>query len=135
MAALSITINEGINLFGAEPSNKWGTVLWGEKWGFGNVGIVQEIYQNLDDAVVANVIVMTDTVSTLFRIVLTIEDSITMIGDLNNVNLIDAVGYRYIYTTPTDDSEDAPATNWTASSVPTTVFSNVSQSSTPWSDA
>jgi azurin len=127
------TISESINVFGAEPTNKWGTVLWGQKWGYGNTEIVHRIYQSLDDAAIANIIVLSD--STSIRFFKVIGETLRVSDTLDEISLKDSQGYNYIFTTPTENSEDAPSTSWTPSSDPTTTYVTVGDPSTSWSAA
>lgn len=133
MAAFTKTINESINVFGLEPTNKWATVKWGQKWAYKNAEIVHRIYQSLNDAAIANTITISD--SMYVKAVKVITETISFSEALDEIELTDSAGYNYIFTTPTDNSEDAPITSWGSSSDPSTSYVTVSRPSTTWSDA
>lgn len=126
MAALTVTISDGLNIFGPRPTNKWGDMLWGEKWADGNEDLKTNVFKVLTQSLSCS-----DNIVLLIRRV--VSDSLSASDILNNVNLRDSEGYYYNYTLPTNNAEDSASTDYTVSSEPSTTWTESSEPSTSWS--
>ena len=130
MAAHTITITESINVWGLEPSNRWGTVKWGQKWGGYNAEVVHTIFQRFE---IGEIIGVTDSISLTFKksFVETLDIGVNFV----EIHQKDAAGYSYIFPLPTDDSEDRANSQWADGADPDSSWSTSSDPSTTWSDA
>lgn len=131
MTDFNKTISETIRTHGLQPTNKWGTMQWGENWGIGDV----DLTTNVDKGAIAETITLSDTVTTVVAFNKTVSESISISQGIDDLNLTDAAGYFYIFTYPTDDSEDRANTTWSESSAASTSYSKGSSVGTDWSAA
>ncbi len=134
MADFTTTINESLFVYGVEDTNKWGTMLWSDKWAFGNADLLTNYYQVLDDSGAVNTISLSDSVSDLsvFKV---ISETMTFADEFNEIHLKDAAGFSYTFTLPTDDIEDQASTSYSVVSEPSTSWSSSAEPSTTWSES
>ncbi len=128
MADLTKTITNNINVFGIEPSNKWGSFDWGENWGYGDVDLVID-YQQFYDPETVN---LTDSWSK--SMTRSISNTITADADQVSQMLVDSEGYNHIFTKPTSDAKQRALTAFNESTTPSVSWGETSGPSTPWGD-
>ena len=130
MATFTATINENINVFGMEPTNTWGSFQWGQLWAFSNQDLETNFFDGGDDETVT----LTDEI--VLKVFLVQSESINATDSgVDELHLKDSAGYSYIFTKPTDDIEDADQTIYTATSEPSTSYSESSSNNTSWSES
>lgn len=126
MADFVKTITNSINLFGIEGSNKWGTLLWGQKWGSGNSDLVV-IFQK----VVSNSVALSDVTSTQARFVKTISNTFVVSGNMTFEGISDQAGYNLVFGNSTN-AENRPLSSYTSYSVYDATFTTATNTSTTW---
>ena len=130
MAALTTTISESMNVFGPEPTNKWGTVLWGENWGIGDEDLETNVFKTQ-----AETVSISDSITKVFNQVRSFSESFGVSDSLQDLNLRDSSGYYRNFTLPTDDAEDRAGTSYSTVASPGSSWTEASEPSTDWTDA
>lgn len=111
MADFAQTITNEFQVFGAEPTNEWGTMEWGtDNWGYGT-DVVVHVEHILDDT---QDLTLTDTQTLLVDFFSPIlNNALDMDADMSMETLVDAAGYFHIFTGGVRDAEDRSETAWT----------------------
>lgn len=145
MAQFNATISERLNIFGLSPSDKWAEYNWGSfKWGEGTnqipTGILAAVA--VSAAVTHGVglgvglaVAETETLSSDAPAspVIPISETQGSSSGLDDINVLDAAGYYYVFPDRTTDGEQAETITWASATAasPVWVASGVSQAS--WS--
>lgn len=123
------TLTDTLRVHGPQPTSKWGTMLWGENWGIGT-----ELQTDVDKGALSGTITLDDSYTRSISLA-TLTGTISLSGALNDLNLADSNGYSYVFTYPTNDSEDRANTTYTKASTQGTSWTEGSEAGTSWSDA
>lgn len=126
MADHTITISNRLNVFGIDQTDKWGTMLWGEKWGYGSNTLIKAV-----DKVLSETLSLADTLSIEAGFNLTISESLALSGDMYDERITDTAGYDQVFGTSTN-AENAPMTSYSDASSSTPSYTEVSTPSTTW---
>jgi hypothetical protein len=126
MADFTKTVTNSINCFGLEQPALWGTMLWGEYWGYGSNTVALDVEKNILD----NTITPTDDYFLATEKVL--PNSIPSTQEMVSESLQDGEGYFYVFTKPALDAEDRNLNNYTEDEAPDTSWSEESAASTGW---
>lgn len=126
MADFVKTITNNINLFGGAYPNRWGTMLWGQNWGFGDDELVEVVYKNLAES-----LSLSDAVFPQAIFSRTIENSFTVTGVMAYEGLIDPNGYSIVFVTSAN-AESRPLTSYTTNSASDVTFTTVVITTTTW---
>lgn len=125
MADHSISISDGVSVFGLAPSNKWGTLVWGEgNWGGDDNGLIKVVEKPISE---------TQTVEDdLYKAVKKyLAETQSVSAAQTDTELTDGSGYNYVFPGPTTDAEEQVMTDWTQDSASTTWTSGT-VGSTEW---
>lgn len=120
MADLTITVRDGLNVFGPQPTNRYGLNEYGENWAYGDRDLQTNVSKFLSE-----IITLAETVSFLVTYFRTYTDSFS-IADIITASLRDAAGYYY-------DDSDTPST-YTEMTSAGSVWTEASEPSTTWSE-
>lgn len=127
MANLTITISNGLNFFGPQPTNNWGSVVWGvDSWAYSSHDL-----PTIDIKSILNSLSLSNLTTTLLDLRRTITNSISIAGDMTLESLIDAAGYSRIFG-ESANAEDRPNTGYTKLSDQTAAFIQLPETSTTW---
>ena len=127
MADFVKTITNRLNLFGADYPNKWGTMLWGQNWGYGDGELIQVVYKNVSEGVS-----LSDAVFPAATFNLTIVNSMGISGDMAFEGLYDRNGYNIIFVSSAN-AESRSLTSYTTNSISDVVtFTTVAITTTTW---
>lgn len=123
------TITNDIQLFAAEPTNKWNSIVWGtDNWGYGS-DVVTDTHHYLDDT---QDLTLTSEVIAAFTTTISFG-SLSMDTDLDGQTLVDSAGFYHVFVGNTTEGEDRVLTDYTEVDGTTASWSAVSHPSTSWS--
>ena len=132
MADFTKTITNSINLFGGNPSSKWGqsnypyTMTWGvTRWGEGTFSIVFSV-----EKLIANSLAPDTTIATEVQKI--IQNNLTMSGELSSEVLTNG-DWRIVFVSDTINVEERDMATWTSGSAASTSFTCLPAGSTSWS--
>lgn len=129
MADFSTNINNSVNLFGPQDTNKWGAITWGvHAWGYGKADLDASL-----NKLIANSLSLTNTVSTDLNIGANISNSLSISGDLYSEYLQDSAGYFYA-TGNGSNLENRVFTSYNSLTDITTSFTTQPSVGTTWSE-
>lgn len=127
MADFTQTITNEFQLFGAEPTNLWGTMEWGnDNWGYGS-DVVVHIEKILDSQD------LTLTTALNFDATNLITNSLTMTTAMDELFLVDSEGFYHVFTGNTTEGENRVMTDYTEAGAAGGDWSEQSPPSTSWS--
>lgn len=127
MANLSITIENGLNVWGPAPSSKWGDWNWNTLiWGEGNEDLqVWVVTQHT-----SNELALT---TSIYRVITkTIGQTLSLLGDMGS-EVLSNNDWVYNYPDRATDAEDRDPVDWTESGDSTTAWTESTDGSTDWS--
>lgn len=131
MADFIKTIANSVNLFGGNPSSKWGqanypyTFTWGTtKWGEGTFSIVFSVDKLIQNALAP------DT-ALIFQQQKLISNNLQANGAMSSEILTDGV-WRVVFVSDTINIEDRDMASWTSGNTTTSTFSCLPAGSTNW---
>lgn len=131
MADFTKTITNGINVFGNNPSTKWGqanspyTMTWGvQKWGEGSFSIVFSVEKLITNSL------LPDT-AMLFEAQKFVTSDLILSEDLSSEILTNG-NWRIVFVSDTINVEDRDTAVWTSSTTSTGTFSCMTAGSTTW---
>lgn len=126
MTQINVTISESVRCFGVEPSNKWNTVKWSEKWGYGNVSATFSVGNSISETV-------TLSESTKPIISLLISESLGSADSLTGETLNDQNGYFRVINGSTN-LEDRVLTSFNRSINSASSYTKQTNPSTNWTE-
>jgi len=152
MADFTITITNGVRLFGQGPSTKWGdvngvfyTMVWGTSvWSEGGFTLVHDIQKLIANSVTQDTIIINDVIHYLEIGTLTIDSTIindankfisndlTMSEDLSSEKLSQNV-WEYVFPPGVTENENRIITSFSCGSAQTTSYTCQAIASTTWS--
>lgn len=126
MADFTQTVLNQFELFGGEPPNLWGTLVWGtDNWGYG-ADVIVEIGKVLEDSVT-----LSDSVLKGFEF--DIDDSLSLSSALPDRTLVDAAGFYHVFRGNVTDADDSVSTDFTEVTTSGTSWTAEAEPSTSWS--
>ncbi len=129
MAAYSITVANRLSVFGAAPSDKWGSYAWNAfKWGDGTADLGTRVVK-----LVANAMAVSSDSAMAFRFVKRLLNDVVMTGDMGSEQLRDGEGYLYVFPDRTTEGESRATVTWTQGSAQTSSYSASAVVLTTWS--
>lgn len=128
MADHTITISNRLNVFGIDQTDNWGTMLWGQKWGYGSNTLIKAV-----DKVLANSVTLTDSLSKETGFNKTISETMSVTGDMYDERIADTNNYTKVFGT-SNNAEDAPRTSYSDSDGSVPTYTTVSTPSTTWTE-
>lgn len=145
MADYTQTINESFNIYAPEPTNKWGTLIWGtDNWSRDGdhvmeVGKLISETTTLTSAMgpwditklITDALTLTDTV--IKDGVTTRTESLTMTSPITDLIQTDSEGYYHIFISDVSDAADRATTTYTEATDPSTDWTEATAASTTWS--
>lgn len=107
MATFTITVNNSLNLFGPEDSNKWGGIVWGEdNWGYGDVDLTTKIFKVLE-----NSLSLDSIISTLVIRFINVTNTLSIDVDMGSEEIREPNGYYRILGSG-QNAETRPLTSY-----------------------
>lgn len=126
MANHTITIENGLNVWGPAPSNKWGAYNWNAfLWGEGTEDTQVEVIQLIE-----NTLSLSNAV--YFSFVKGISESLSLNGDMGSEVLSNG-DWTYVFPDRATDAEDRDTATWTEDSEESTTWTETTGSDTTWS--
>jgi len=126
LADLSITINNTVLIFGPEPSESWGGMLWGtDKWAYASEDLPAAIGHVVDETQTID----SDIVKSASH---QIAESLTVSSETTSETLQDGSGYYYVFPGGSTEAENRISTTWSALTYDTATFTTSSRPSTTW---
>lgn len=107
MAALSQTIANTLNVFGPAAPNVWGTFLWGENWGYGNIDLAVSFQKLLDQ----DTLTASDTTELSVGFSRIFVDTLVIVGELSEETLTDRNGYKVVFGT-SSNAQNRPLSSY-----------------------
>lgn len=130
MATFTVSIAEAINVWGGEPTSKWGDMVWGvDNWAFGSEDLIVTVFKNLDDTVS-----ISDEWTVIASFRRTLSDTVSVAGQMSDETLIDSAGYRHVFVGGVVNGEDRSLTSFTSVARASDTYTEVSRPSTDWSE-
>lgn len=126
MADFVKTITNGINLFGIESPNKWGTMLWGDNWGYGNNDLAV-----IFNKFISETLILADLTLPQATFNRTLSNSVGISGDMVFEGLTDPAGYNVIFGSSTN-AENRPISSYTSSSIYDATYTTATNTLTTW---
>lgn len=126
MADFVKTITNRINLFGIDNPNKWGTMLWGDNWGYGNNDLIIVFNKYLSET-----ITLTDSLSLSIGFSRTFTNSVLLTGDMSFEGVSDPAGYNRVFGDSTN-AENRPLSSYNSYSVYDATFTTATNTLTTW---
>lgn len=126
MADFVKTISNNLNLFGPDRPNLWGTVLWGQNWGYGNNDLIASVFK-----VISESLALTDSLSLSIGYIRTFSATIVVTGDMTEERLLDAAGYQFVFGV-SGNAENRPLTSYNRATDYTTTFTTLTNTTTTW---
>jgi hypothetical protein len=128
MADFTITISNTLGVYGAEATNKWGVMEWGDNWGYGDIDLVTTVYKLIDAGSIASDSTVANSLGK------TITNTLICNGDMYSEKLYDAAGY-YIVFVKDSNAENRSLTSYSEINSGVGTYSQVSIPSTTWAAA
>ena len=132
MADFTKSITNAVNLFGINPSNKWGqavfpyTMTWGTtKWGQGTFSLVISFQKAIADA-----ISLDDTVSKQTNKVIANSQAVT--NAMTIERLSDGI-WNIVFVSDTTNAQDRDFATWSGAAATSVSFTCAAAGSTTWS--
>lgn len=130
MATFSVNIAENVNVWGGEPTSKWGTAVWGSSnWAFGSEDLIVTVFIGEDDT-----ITLADDWTLKATFVRTFGESLGVAGAMSSQEHFDAAGYKHVFVSDTTEGEERSLTEFSEISGPSDGFSEVSKPSNSWTE-
>lgn len=126
MATFNVSIGNTIAVFGGKKTSNWGTMLWGEKWAFGTLGLIKTVGKSIDNSQP-----VTGSVSTLLTIYKTINETLTVTGDMYSEERIDSHNWKTVWGS-SENAESRPFTSYNTANAGSVSFTTAVNSSTSW---
>lgn len=126
MADFVKTCVNNLNIFGIDLPNRWGTVLWGENWGYGNSDLVVSVFKVLNET-----LTFSDQTNKAIGFFRTFSASLIVTADMSDERILDAAGYAYVFGVSAN-AENRPLTSYNNTSNPTASFTTVTNTATTW---
>lgn len=130
MATFTVNIAESINVWGGEPTSKWGVMSWGNTWAFGTEDLIVTVFIDEEDT-----ISISDDWSLVATFNRSFSETITTLGAMSDQTKIDANGYRDVFVGGSTNAEDRSLTPFTEQTPPDDSYSEVSRPTTDWSES
>lgn len=123
MTVFNVTIDEPLRVFGVEPTNNWGAMLWGEKWAFGDLDVISETVFTVDEQ-----LALSDDSEVGFDV--NIDEIVNHTGSMYSETVTDLAGYDRVFQISTN-AENRPLTSYNQISAPSS-FTTFTHTSTSW---
>lgn len=132
MPTFTKTITNSVNLFGLNPSNKWGqavlpyTMTWGTtKWGEGTYPQIFSIIKYASNSVSPSTVIVKSAKKV-------IENSFSVLSDPSSEQLSVGV-WNVVFASDTTDAENRDFPTWAQSASVSVSFTCAAAGSTTWS--
>lgn len=133
MADHSITISNSVNIFGLNPSSKWGdangfayTFVWGTtKWGEGSFSLVFNVEKLVENSITPDTIIINESIKL-------ISNDLTLSEDLSSEKLSQG-DWNYVFPPNTTEGESRVFTTFTCGTVSSNSYTCQAAGSTTWS--
>lgn len=149
MADFTQTITNRVGLFSAEPTQKWGTLVWGtNEWAYDN-DLIVNVGKNLTETVTmtgptlnfdivhildSQDVTMTSLIVAFSSIIVDpITNSLSMTNLMSGLTLVDSEGFYHVFRGNVTEGEDQITTSYTLVSSDDVTWSPASDPSTTWS--
>lgn len=125
MTTFNKTITNTVGVFGGEATNLWGTMTWGQKWGYGNIDLkttITKVYGNtltLDSSIIASPVKV-------------ISNALIFSGDMSMESVVDSAGWYRIFGN-SSNAENRPATSFTSVTTGSGSYTSAVNAGTIWS--
>jgi hypothetical protein len=152
MADYTKTVAESLRVFGSGPSTKWGTyndyvMTWGvDKWGYGSEDSPQQVMKVIGESVsgadtigrkdfsyllTSEYVTLVDNMAKETSVTLTSE-TISASDAPRDVYLQNGM-YYYNFISNTIDAEERDIATYTQTATPSTIYTQTTNPSDPWS--
>jgi hypothetical protein len=128
MADLTITISNNLNVFGIDQTDNWGTMLWGDNWGYGDNTLIKAV-----DKFLTETLSLADSISLETTFNLMISEAMTISGDMYDERITDTNNYNKVFGS-SDNAENSPMTGYARGSGSSPTYATVSTPSTTWTE-
>lgn len=125
MTTFNQTITNSLALLGSEPTNKWGTMTWGQKWAIGDIDLVTTTIKVIGESLTLDSSVSASPIKV-------ISNSILFSGDMSLENVVDTAGWYRIFGT-SSNAENRPATSFTSITTGSGTYTSIANAGTTWS--
>ena len=126
MADFSITISNVVGVFGPEPTEAWGYMVWGtDKWAYATEDL---------PATIGHVVDNTQTVDSDITKLAShqVDESLVLGSETTSEYLTDGSGYNYVFPGNVTNADNRISTNWTALTYDTATYTTSSRPTTTW---
>lgn len=132
MATYSMTIANGLRVFGPDMATPWGDSEYAQ-WGTMLWGYTQDVVIGVSK-VIGNTIT-TDSQVNKSPVKIVGFGSVALDYDMSSESVYNGPGWQRVFIGPAVDAEDRAITTWTASPSTTQTYTSSTASSITWSEA
>lgn len=100
MADYTQSITDSIRVFGPDFADNWGTMLWGDKWGYGSQSIALGVETIKSESFSESDLVITDIETT------SVGAELVVLGAVGSNESLYNGSYLYVFPGPTTNNED-----------------------------
>lgn len=129
MADFTKTVSNSLSIYGGERPNVWGTMTWGQNWGYGDTDLITEIGKYLSNSITLDSAI-TNIELGFFK---TISNTISISVDMALERLTDTKNWSKVWGSSTN-AESRPATSYNSTSNITTTYTPAAGVTTSWTE-
>jgi hypothetical protein len=126
MTNFAITINNSLNLFGPQDTNKWGAMVWGDNWAYSSVDLPVTVTKFLD-----NTMTLTGLVEIQKETVLLINNTLSLLVDMSDERITDQNGFARLFG-DAENAENRALTGYTIVADQASAYTSVPRSTTSY---
>lgn len=130
MATHTVTLTNQINVFGAEPTVKWNSMVWGtDNWSEGTITLPLVVYKNIVDNT------MTASNAVGFKVTKGVYNTFVVSNAITDLFKFDSNGYYYVFKPETTDGVDRQFPSYSSSTAGTGSYTSLARTSVSWSSS
>lgn len=124
----TITITNEINVYGPEPTQKWGSMVWGVNlWGYENIDLYVSVFKPIAETIYCD----SDAIKKACKY---ISNNFSVDADMSSEGLSDQNGWDYLFVDNTTEGENRDFSTYTDVSSNTASYTDLTATSTTWSN-
>ena len=128
MTTFNVTLNNSVNLFGPQETNKWGSFIWGvDAWAYSQFDLAVTLNKLIENSLASD-----STIVTLLDVGVLIENSMAIVVDMYDEAVIDSNGFYQVYGASSRNAENRPLTSYNNTSDITTSYTIAAEAGTSY---
>lgn len=127
MATYFVTVNNSLNVFGPQDTNRWNEITWGvDLWGYGQDDLRTLVAKPIEEA-----LSLASEISTVLIYFKTLSNTLSLDVDMFDESLIEENGYYRVFGV-TGNNETRPLTSYNETSDITTSYTTAADVTTSY---